>query len=94
MWAVCVDQKCQVTYGICDDCFKQGGWTAWSKVVCDDCECDDATGVYGINELRLCEDCRDELGYCCCGVMECEKDCDGKMASTDSRIFQASNARP
>lgn len=80
LWAVCCDVKLIATFGACDKCYENGCWTAATRQTCYDCD-QDAVGWYG-DEL-MCADCRDDVGYCCCGVMDCEKDCDGKIQKTD-----------
>jgi hypothetical protein len=45
---------------------------------CDECWCTEAIGTYGEQNIALCEDCRDEKGFCSCGDIkeECMICCD------------------
>jgi hypothetical protein len=45
---------------------------------CDECYCGDVAGTYGEHSERLCEDCRDEKGFCSCGEIkeECMTCCE------------------
>ena len=51
-----------------------------TKCVCCDT---DAYGTYGKKNVPLCEECRDKLGFCCCGMSKSEE-CECPTLDSDS----------
>ncbi len=67
-WSICPD-NCW-TSAVCEKHYEGGG----CKI---DCECGDTPiGIYGDDNLLLCQECRDGYGYCSCGKLECEDKCE------------------
>lgn len=69
IWSVCVDEKCNTKFGVCDDCFNKNKvcWTSFARATC--WYCDDPID-YGLNWCSyecMVNDCGCKGDPTCCG---------------------------
>jgi len=77
-----VEHEIEATFSGSDDFnYKYPDETTIGEEDCSHCWTDKANGTYGEDEEALCEECRDENGYCSCGKLS--EDCDCEESDND-----------
>ena len=69
VWSVCVNEKCNTRFGVCDDCFKKNEvcWTTFERTTC--WYCDDPVEYRSTYCSYACKvnDCGCKADPTCCG---------------------------
>ena len=74
-----VIHEIEATHSASDDFdYKYPDETAIGEEECSHCWTDKAIGTYADDEEALCEECRDKGGYCSCGKLSKECECEEK----------------